>query len=50
MVIYSDKTVTLDKKQGTDLIDLRRPLESNLTSDLGFVAQIAYETMFVWAV
>ena len=26
------------------------PQISNLTSDLEFVAQIAYETMFVWAV
>ena len=26
------------------------PQSSNFTSDLEFVAQIAYETMFVWAV
>ena len=28
----------------------KRPQRSDLTSDLEFVAQIAYATMFVWAV
>ena len=28
----------------------KQPQRSKFTSDLGFVAQIAYETMFVWAV
>ena len=28
----------------------KQPQRSNLTSDLEFVAQITYETMFVWAV
>ena len=28
----------------------KQPRRSNLTSDLEFVAQIAYATMFVWAV
>ena len=28
----------------------KRPWRSDLTSDLEFVAQIAYVTMFVWAV
>ena len=28
----------------------KRPWRSDLTSDLEFVAQIAYATMFVWAV
>ena len=28
----------------------KRPRRSDLTSDLEFVAQIAYATMFVWAV
>ena len=27
----------------------KQPQRSKFTSDLGFVAQIAYETMFVWA-